>query len=203
MGGDPGLGKGLGGLWKDWKAGWAGCQMIHTCRENQSPAIAQQYTWEEIGKRAAKIKTFRQGRQLRLSQSTTKSSNVSKILSDFVNWPASPFSAPKKKTVCSQPEAFWSSGASLKMGIEPVEPMKLMWFSETVFCCFSLLWNKSWEQKDQRTLKLVTLATVLAVSNADQRRGNIVLKRLESYYHLCKGHPNLIVQNFMGGFSKQ
>ena len=78
-----------------------------------------------------------------------------------------------------------------------------MWFRGTVFCCFSLLWNKSWEQKDQRTLKLVTLATVLAVSNADQRRGNIVLKRLESYYHLSKGLPNLIGQIFMGGFSKQ
>ena len=202
MGGEPGLGKGLGGLWKDWKAGWAGCQMIHTCREDQSPAIAQQYTWEEIGKRAAKIKTFRQGRRLRLSQSTKKLSNVCKILSDFVNWP-SPFSPPKKKTVCSQPEAFWSSVTSLKMGIEPVEPMMLMWFRETVFCCFSLLWNKSWEQKDQRTLKLVTLATVLAVSNADQRRGNIVLKRLESYYHLSKGLPNLIGQIFMGSFSKQ
>ena len=125
MGGEPALGKGLGGLWKDWKAGWAGCQMIYTCRENQSPAIAQQYTWEEIGKRAAKMKTFRQGRQLRLSQSTTKSSNVCKILSDFVNWSAFPFSAPKKKTVCSQPEAFWSSGASLKMGIGPVEPTTL------------------------------------------------------------------------------
>ena len=99
MGGEPGLGKGLGGLWKDWKAGWAGCQMIHTCRENQSPAIAQQYTWEEIGKRAAEIKTFRQGRQLTLSQFIIKSSNVCKILGDFVNWP-SPFSAPKKKTVC-------------------------------------------------------------------------------------------------------
>ena len=78
-----------------------------------------------------------------------------------------------------------------------------MWFRETVFCCFSLLWNKSWEQKDQRTLKLVTLATVLAVSNADQRRGNIVLKRLESYYHLSKGLPNLIGQIFMGGILKE
>ena len=89
------------------------------------------------------------------------------------------------------------------MGIEPVEPMMLMWFRETVFCCFSLLWNKSWEQKDQRTLKLVTLATVLAVSNADQRRGNIVLKRLESYYQLSKGLSKLIGQIFMGGILKE
>ena len=78
-----------------------------------------------------------------------------------------------------------------------------MWFRETVFCCFSLLWNKSWEQKDQRTLKLVTLATVLAVSNADQRRGNIVLKRLESYYQLSNGLSNLIGQIFMGGILKE
>ena len=104
MGGEPGLGKGLGGLWKDWKAGWAGCQMIYTCRENQSPAIAQQYTWEEIGKRAAKIKTFRQGRQLTLSQFIIKSSNVCKILGDLVGPPH--FQLRKRKQFAAN-QKFW------------------------------------------------------------------------------------------------
>ena len=177
---------------------------LHLPREPVACHRPTIHMWRNRQQSRQNKKTFRQGRQLSLSQSTKKSSNVCKILGDLVGPPH--FQLRKRKQFAANQKLSEVLGPRWKWGWGQLNQplcMMLMWFRETVFCCFSLLWNKSWEQKDQRTLKLVTLATVLAVSNADQRRGNIVLKRLESYYHLSKGLPNLIGQIFMGSFSKQ